>query len=140
MIGSRIKGLGEIVLRVKDMRLMRDFYVNTLGFAPMRTDEHYTFLKLAEGYRGHTQVLALFDAANSNAFGETLEPVANRASPLHHFALEIDSENFIEIVNFLEYSNIEYVTETFTWVKWKSIFIKDPEHNILELVCYDPEI
>ena len=139
MIGNKIRGLGEIVLRVRNMDVMRDFYVGSLGFESMRSDEHYTFLKLTEGYRGHTQVLALFDPDNTTAFGDTLHPVLQQASPLHHFALEIDREDYNDIINELESKNIEYVTESFGWVKWKSIFIKDPEENILEFVCYDPE-
>ena len=140
MIGDNIRGVGEIVLRVQNMKHMREFYIDVLGFTSMRSDDHFTFLKLAEGHRGHTQVLALFDPGNVTAFGDTLEPVNNRTSPLHHFALEIDLENYDGIIAELETNNIEYVTETFSWVKWKSIFIRDPEENILEFVCYDPEI
>ena len=42
--------------------------------------------------------------------------------------------------NIMLKNKLEYVTEIFEWVKWKSIFIKDPESNILEFVCHDPDI
>lgn len=140
MIGNKIRGIGEIVLRVKDMEIMREFYVQTLGFELIRGDDHYTFLKLAEGHRGHTQILALFNAENETAFGKQLESVDHNSSPLHHLALEIDLEDYEVIHKELNEKNIPCVMESFNWVKWKSIFIQDPEGNIVEFVCYDPNI
>ena len=60
MIGNKIKGLGEIVLRVNDMVLMENFYQKTIGFELMHESERYTFFKIADGVGGHTQTLALF--------------------------------------------------------------------------------
>jgi len=59
---------------------------------------------------------------------------------LHHFALEIDKEDYTNVLNFCSASNIEYVTEVFEWINWRSIFIKDPESNVVEFVCHDSEI
>ena len=140
MIGNKIRGLGEIILRVKDMELMKNFYRTTIGFELMSESENFTFFKIAEGDGGHTQTLALFSKSNLNAFGEEFKSIQQENTTLHHFALEIDKKEYKEIKIFFNKENISYVTEIFEWVKWKSIFIKDPESNIIEFVCFDPEI
>ena len=140
MINNKVKGLGEIILRVKDMELMKKFYNQTIGLELINESENYTFFKIAVGYRGHNQTLALFDKSNLNAFNEKFKDIKTVSSTLHHFALEIDKKDYENILNFFKKNNIEYVTEVFEWIKWKSIFIKDPESNIVEFVCYDSEI
>ena len=140
MINNKVKGLGEIILRVKDMELMKKFYNQTIGLELINESENYTFFKIAVGYRGHNQTLALFAKSNLNAFNEKFRDIKIASSTLHHFALEIDKKDYQNILNFFKKNNIEYVTEIFEWIKWKSIFIKDPESNIVEFVCYDSEI
>ena len=44
------------------------------------------------------------------------------------------------VPDYVKENQIAYQTEKFEWVQWKSIFIKDPEQNVLELVCYDETI
>ena len=110
---TKIKGLGEVILRVHDMELMKNFY---------------------------HQTLALFAKANLNAFGEGFSDLKKDHSTLHHFALEIDKQDYTNVLNFCNASNIEYVTEVFVWINWRSIFIKDPESNVVEFVCHDSEI
>ena len=140
MVGNKIKGLGEIVLRVNDMELMKNFYQNILGLELIRGSKDYTFFKIAEGYGGHTQVIALFAKTNLNAFNEELGDIESKHSSLHHVALEVDATDYEGIISLLEEQNIDFVTEVFEWVKWKSIFIKDPELNIIEFVCYDSNL
>ena len=140
MLNNKIKGLGEIILRVRDMELMKKFYNQTIGLELIYESENYSFFKIANGYGGHNQTLALFAKSNLNAFNEKFGDIKTRSSTLHHFALEIDKIDYENILKFFERNNIEYVTEVFEWIKWKSIFIKDPESNIVEFVCHDPEI
>ena len=140
MIGNKIKGIGEVVLRVNDMELMKYFYRKTIGFELMYESDNYTFFKIADGVGGHTQTLALFAQNNLTAFREELEAIKQKSTSLHHFALEIEKSDYEEMLNLCDNNKLEYVTEVFEWVKWKSIFIKDPESNIVEFVCYDPEI
>jgi len=140
MLEHKIKGLGEIVLRVNNMEMMRNFYQNILGLELIRGSEEYTFLKIAEGYGGHTQIVALFAKTNLNAFNEELSRIDVINSSLHHVALEIDKNDYHDIINLLNVHKIEFKTETFEWVKWKSIFIKDPEMNVVEFVCYDSNL
>lgn len=140
MIGNKIKGLGEIILRVNDMELMKYFYQKTIGFELMSESENYTFFKIADGFGGHNQTLALFAKNNLTAFGEEMKSINPENTTLHHFALEIDKLDYEEVKVLCKKLQIEYVTEIFEWAKWKSIFIKDPELNIVEFVCYDSEI
>ena len=140
MINDNIKGLGEIILRVIDMELMKKFYGQTIGLELVKESVNFTFFKIADGYGGHNQTLALFAKSNLNAFNEKFKGIKNLSSTLHHFALEIDKKDYEATLIFFEENKVEYVTEVFEWIKWKSIFIKDPESNIVEFVCYDSEI
>jgi len=140
MIGNRIKGLGEIVLRVTDMEVMKTFYHKTVGLELIRDSKDFVFFKIADGYGGHNQTLALFAKTNLTAFGSALKNIEIDHTSLHHIALEIDKQDYVEVLEILKSKNIEVVTEVFEWVKWKSIFIKDPERNIVEFVCHDADI
>jgi catechol 2,3-dioxygenase-like lactoylglutathione lyase family enzyme len=55
-----IKGLGEIAFRVEDLDTMQRFYEEVIGLELIKRFDNAAFLKLADGYDGHTQVLALF--------------------------------------------------------------------------------
>ena len=106
----------------------------------MYESDDFTFFKIAEGVGGHTQTLALFAKQNPTAFGEQLESIEPKHTTLHHFALEIEKSDQEDIVTLCQKSEIAYVTQVFEWVKWRSIFIKDPESNIVEFVCHDPKL
>lgn len=140
MIGNKVKGLGEIILRVNDMELMKRFYKETIGLDLINESENYSFFKIADGYGGHNQTLALFAKDNLTAFGENLDSIEFKNSTLHHFALEIDKLDYDNILHSCDQLNLKYVTEVFNWIQWKSIFIQDPESNIVEFVCFDSEI
>jgi len=60
-----IKALGEIALRVTDLDSMQRFHEDIVGLELMRRSENAVFFKIADGYGGHTQVLALFDRSSS---------------------------------------------------------------------------
>ena len=60
----RVKGLGEVSIRVKDLDAMHKFYEEVIGLEVLRRDESFVFFKVAEGYGGHTQNLALFPEGN----------------------------------------------------------------------------
>ncbi|OJJ20818.1 glyoxalase [marine bacterium AO1-C] len=140
MIGKKIKGLGEVVIRVQNMALVADFYQNIIGLELIQQRGKYTFFKIAEGHAGHDQMLALFDVSIPTAFGETKAEILAHHTSLHHIALEIDKEDYNATLYKLEQAGVEVKTEVFEWVQWKSIFIKDPEMNIIEFVCFDDTI
>ena len=92
--GGRIKGLGEVSIRVKNLAAMQKFYEEVLGLEVLRRAESFVFFRIAEGYGGHTQNLALFDAADR----DFLEAKSTQLNPdqttLHHIALNIPLEEF----------------------------------------------
>ena len=81
----RVKGLGEVSIQVKDLDTMHKFYEEVVGLEVLRRDEDFVFFKVAEGYGGHSQNLALFEAS------KTLNP---QESTLHHIALNVALEDF----------------------------------------------
>jgi len=64
---------------------MHKFYEEVVGLEVlMRRDESFVFFKIAEGYGGHTQNLALFEASNElridAAEGEKIKTAVVRAA------------------------------------------------------------
>ena len=52
------------------------------------------FFKVAEGYGGHTQNLALFEASNTMFLDNKAEQLNSQETTLHHIALNIALEDF----------------------------------------------
>src|SRR2546421_9169973 len=65
-----IRGLGEIALRANNLDAMQKFYEKVIGLQLMTRVPNCAFFRIADGYGGHTQVLALFDRSqNPNYHG-----------------------------------------------------------------------
>jgi catechol 2,3-dioxygenase-like lactoylglutathione lyase family enzyme len=132
-----IKGLGEASIRVNDLESMQRFYREVLGLEVLRREENYVFFKIAEGYAGHTQNLALFDA-EERTFIETKSPQLNQEqTTLHHIALNISIEDFESEKNRLEGLGLNVRAVDHPWLHVRSLYFSDPEGNLLEFVCYD---
>jgi catechol-2,3-dioxygenase len=80
-----IRALGEIALRVTDLDTMQRFYGEIVGLEVMRRAESGVFFKIADGYGGHTQVLALFDRSSSPGY----QGLNAATSTVDHIAFEI---------------------------------------------------
>jgi catechol 2,3-dioxygenase-like lactoylglutathione lyase family enzyme len=63
-----VRGLGEIAFRVNNLDAMQEFYEEIIGWPLMARDSTCAFFKIADGYRGHTQVLALFDRSQNTSY------------------------------------------------------------------------
>ena len=126
-----VRALGEIALRVSDLGRMQDFYENIVGLEIMRRFPNMVFFRIAEGYGGHTAILALFDRG-----GE----VRAEASTLDHLAFTIDVADYEAEKRRLEGAGLAVRTQVFDWVGWRSLFIRDPEGNLVEFVCRDPAL
>ena len=48
----RIKGLGEVSIRVRDLDAMHKFYEEVVGLEVLKRDESFVFFKIADGYGG----------------------------------------------------------------------------------------
>ncbi len=132
----RIKGLGEIALRVADLDAMQRFYEAVVGLEVMRRADDAVFIKIARGFGGHTQVLALF-----NRSGQAGYRGLNRVrTTVDHLAIEIDKTDYEVEKARLKGLGVEVTTAEQAWVRWRSLYVDDPEGNRVEWVCYDETV
>jgi len=82
----RVKGLGEVSIRVRNLDAMHKFYEEVVGLEVLRRDESFVFFKIAEGYGGHTQNLALFEASNTMFLNNKTVELNSQETTLHHIA------------------------------------------------------
>lgn len=135
-----IKGLAEASIRVKDLDVMRRFYKDVVGLEVLRQEEDYVFFKIAQGYGGHTQNLALFEAANWDFLEGKSPQLSQEGSTLHHIALNIDLEDFESEKRRLEGLGVKVQATEHAWIHVRSLYFADPEGNTLELVAYDENV
>jgi catechol 2,3-dioxygenase len=128
-----VRGLGEIALRVNDLDAMQKFYEEIIGLTLMTRIPNCAFFKIAEGYNGHTQVLALFDRSESPGYRA---PDA-QTSTIDHIAFEIPLADFDAELKRLRALGFQVETSEHAWVHWRSLYVNDPEGNQVEMVCYD---
>ncbi|MGB0386708.1 MAG: VOC family protein [Ardenticatenaceae bacterium] len=133
---SRVKALGEIAFRVEDLDRMQSFYEEVVGLRLMRRYPNSAFFNIAEGFEGHTQILALFDRTGSAGYSG-LDAVR---TTVDHIAFSISLDDFETERQRLEGLGLEVTTTTHAWVQWRSLYVNDPEGNRVEFVCYDESI
>jgi catechol-2,3-dioxygenase len=136
-----IKALGEIVIRVKNLQVMQEFYENVIGLEILGRSEDMVFFKVAPSYGGHTQVLGLFE--------ESLPPdhpsrqftgLDAQKTSLHHIAFVIGLADFANEKERLEQLGLIVETMEHEWTHWRSMYVPDPEGNLVELVCFDASV
>jgi catechol 2,3-dioxygenase-like lactoylglutathione lyase family enzyme len=137
----RIKGLGEVSIRVRNLDVMQKFYEDVVGLEVIgRWEERSVFFKIAEGYGGHSQNLALF-AADAVRFLESKSlEVTLETSTLHHIALNVALEDFESEHQRLEGLGIKVKVTTHEWLHVRSMYFADPETNTIEFVSYDASV
>ncbi len=131
-----IRGLGEIALRVNNLDAMQRFYEDVIGLPLMKRFPTSAFFKIADGYGGHTQVLALFDRSGNPDYRG---PDA-ACSTIDHIAFEIAITDFVGEKKRLEALGLHVETAEHAWVHWRSLYVTDPEGNQVELVCFDGSV
>ena len=130
--GFTVKALGEVAIRCRDISAMVEFYRDVIGLEVLEGGhrESIVFFKLADGYAGHTCVLALFT-------GEAgFEPPPKGTSSLHHLALTVDFSEQDAAIAWYESLGLTCRIEHFDWIGWRGVFTEDPEGNTVELVAY----
>ena len=142
--GFTVRALGEIAIRCIDHAAMVAFYRDVIGLEPMRDPENdpIAFFRIADGFEGHTAVLALFrndieGAGRTRASDQP--PKTGPASSLHHIALSLPWAEQDAVIAWYEDLGMEYHVETFDWVGWRGVFTFDPDGNTVELVARDPD-
>ncbi len=144
--GFHPRALGEIAIRCANMGAMVEFYENVIGLKRLNGGHNsaITFFRIAEGFGGHTQILALFDhrAAPRPGLHPVSEsrPVTGGGSSLHHIALSLPFEEQEAVMRWYDSLEQPYRVEQFGWIGWRGIFTEDPEGNTVELVAFDPSM
>ncbi|MGI9487248.1 MAG: VOC family protein [Geminicoccaceae bacterium] len=143
--GFKVRALGEIAIRCADIEVMAAFYRDIIGLEHLSGDyrDGIVFFKIAEGFGGHTAVLALFhhDAGRRDLHPRGTEPPATGArSSLHHLALSLRYGEQEAVMRWYEENGIDYRVQIFDWIGWRGIFTTDPEGNTVELVAYHPSL
>ena len=147
----QITGVAEVVLSVRNLPLMREFYRDVLGFAlhsegcydqgPKPTpggEATISFLTIRQidtplGRNGHPQLLALIDfKRHARLFGHE-----QTTSTLNHLAFEIPPESYEAQRQRLESLGLAPSLSEFPDMAAKALFFSDPEGNQLELICHD---
>ena len=125
--GFNVRALGEIAIRCSNMDKMVAFYRDVIGLEILSGGhrDSITFFKIAEGFAGHTSVLALFrhDAGNP-AMHETstMAPQTGARSSLHHLALSLPFDEQQAVIDWYDSIDQEYHIEEFAWIGWRGIF------------------
>jgi catechol 2,3-dioxygenase-like lactoylglutathione lyase family enzyme len=133
---AAVKGLGEVALRVTDLDQMQGFYEEAIGLELLKRFENAAFLEIADGYGGHTQVLALFDRSTSPGY----TGLDAAKTTVDHIAFEIALADFDKEKKRLEQLGLVVTTAEHAWVGWRSVYVNDPEGNEVEFVCYDASV
>jgi len=144
----RVKGLGEVSISVKDLDAMHKFYEEVVGLEVFRREESFVFFKIAEGYGGHTQNLALFEATNRMFLETKSEQLSSDQTTLHHIALNVSLGDFESEKMRLEGLGLKVNATVHEWLHVRSLYFPDPERcpepveggNLLEFVCYDASV
>ena len=134
-----IKALGEVVLRVRDLDAMQEFYEHVVGLELLaRFENTMVFFQIGPD---HAQSLALCDqsgeADHSSRHYDGFDP---DKSTLHHIAFTISEPDYETEKQRLQNLGLDVETGEHAWVHYRSLYITDPEGNVVEFVCYDPSV
>jgi len=136
-----IKAIGEIVLRAGNLKEMEEFYQNILGLEMFERYENIVFFKIAPGYEGQTQFLVLFEeSAGSDHKSLKFDGPDVEKTTLHHIAFAISLSNYKKEYDRLQGLGLDVETRIHEWVHYRSLYVCDPDGNVVELACYDESV
>jgi len=90
------KRIGELVLRTSNVAALTGFYTDVIGLELYASFGNNSFLKVAEDFDGHPQMLALFDKSKEFRGPHSIRPYEAIAGTgtLHHFAFAMEMKDF----------------------------------------------
>ena len=133
-----IKALDEIGIRARNIVAMREFYENVLGLELLQQYDDAIFFRIAPGYEGLNQSLVLFaESAGSDHKSRQYTGLDIGKTSLHHLAFAIDLSDYKTELDRLQALGLEVETQVHEWVHYRSLYVCDPDGNVVELVCYD---
>lgn len=134
-----IKALGEVILRVRNLDTMQEFYEKVVGLELLeRFENAMVFFRIALDHEGHTQSLALFDqSGEADHRSRHYTGVDPEKSPLHHIAFTISLSDYEAEKDRLRNLGLDVETAEHAWQHYRSLYIADPEGNVVEFVCFD---
>jgi len=98
------------------------------------------FFKVTEGYGGHTQNLALFDATNRVFLEAKSQQLSSDQTTPRYIALNVAREDFESEKMRLDGLGLKVNATEHEWLHVRSLYFPDPEGNLLEFVCYDASL
>lgn len=136
-----IEGLAEIALRARDVDTMARFYCEIVGLDVVQRFDDAVFLRITGGPPGAAQMLVLFDASvEPYSMQQPLAEPRVETSTLHHLALAISNADLAAERERLERLGCTVTEASHEWAKVRSLYVNDPEGNVVEWVCADPEM
>lgn len=138
----RRKRFGELVIRSENTEALVHFYRDVIGLKPFAEFGTAVFLKIADDFEGHPQLLAIFDKAHEYSGPKNMqaEKADSTCGTLHHFAFVLDAEDFISERYRLRDMGVDLEFGEHPAFGWRSVYMYDPDGNSVELVCYDESI
>ena len=137
-----IKALGEVVLRVRDLDAMQEFYEKVVGLELLeRFENTMVFFRIGPDHEDHAQSLALCDqSGEADHRSRRYTGGDTEKSTLHHIAVTISASDHETEKKRLQNLGLDVETVERVWQHYRSLYITDPEGNVVEFVCYDPSV
>ncbi|HYP39300.1 MAG TPA: VOC family protein [Chloroflexia bacterium] len=124
------RGISEIVLIVRDVKALAQFYQEVVGLEPRTVaDEEWAWFWAGEP--GKAQYVALH---KGTLLFEEHSPLPEGKRWGHiHFALDVPRERLEEAVEHVRSHGVEvYGPTDFRWMNARSYYFYDPDGNLLE--------
>jgi catechol 2,3-dioxygenase-like lactoylglutathione lyase family enzyme len=124
MIRPSTKGIRHLALKIKDMALMRAFYVDILGYQVE--------------WEPDPQNLYLTSGMDNLALHETTGDL--RGGSLDHLGMIVTEPDDVDAwSDFLKHQNVRLIQEPKTHRDGaRSIYFSDPEGNVIQIIYHPP--
>jgi len=129
----KLKRIGHVLLRVRDLERSRRFYTAVLGFEVMEQDPEHGGLFMA--LPGHAHTLDLFPAVEP----VRAEPPMSGGLGVQHVAFQVDGEDALREAYFALEDHDVKIVRAVDHVSQKSIYFHDPDGNLLEIYHERPD-